>query len=480
MEVLNRRAFLRLASGASGVLLLAACAPKVVQETVIVKETVLVEQEAGTEAEIEAAAEDVVGDVEEVSSDGVMVGDVKVPPMAPAGSLSGVLNLWGWDEPVCEMFNEAFLDEYPDIEIKYNPSDVYTKLLAVVASGVGEVDVCWCDVHTYKQVASTGQLMDMGEHMAEYKPGIPDFLWQIGLWEGSLYGCIRRYSPMFLFYRTDIFEDAGITEPPATYDDYILAGKAIQEKNPDCWLDIYRDDGGEAFWYESMMAQGPNRWLFAAEEDVCTLGSPENLEALETYLKVVESGVVTAGKYWSPEWLDGLSIGEFAGIIGPYWLGQEPERYPDQKGLWKMAKIPALKAGGTQASDTRFSNFLLVPKVSQNPELAWEYIKYTVYNPTNEAIQNTIDFEWVIPSWNPMNEHPLGQRENPFFGQPVRSDAMKWSDGAQYLNMPPEFRDALKIEQVEVSEVLLGNKTPEEAMATAKGQIDELLAKRLG
>ena len=176
--------------------------------------------------------------------------------------------------------------------------------------------------------------------------------------------------------------------------------------------------------------------------------------------------------------LYGLATGEFAGIIGEYWLGQEPERYPEQKGLWKMAPVPAIKPGGTQTSDSRTSNFLLVPKVSKNPDLAWEYIKFTCYNPLNDAIQNTVNFEWVIPSWNPMNEVPLATADNPFFGQPVRALGMQWSDGAQYLNMPPEFRDALAIHGVEVSEAVLENKTPQEAMASAKEQIEELLAKR--
>jgi multiple sugar transport system substrate-binding protein len=395
----------------------------------------------------------------------------------PAAKPQGTLTVWGWDEPVCEQFNDAFMDTYPDVKINYSASDVLTNFIAVLASGVGEVDVCWSDSNTYKQFASTGQLVDMTERMEEFHEGMAEFLWDMGFWHGKIYGCTRRYAPNFLFYRTDIFEEAGVTEAPATIDEYIEAGKKIQEKDPERYLDIYIGAGTWSAWYETLMGLGPNRWIWDEDGNV-TLGSPENVEVLETFIKVYKSGVIVNSKYWSPEWLDDLSTGKCCSILGEYWFGQEPERFPEQKGLWAMAKPPAIKEGGTRASDSRTSNWYIVPKISKNVDLAWEYIKFTAYNPTNEAIQNTIDFEWVIPSWGPMNEPPLGNRVNPFFGEPVRSQAAEWAKEAVVLNCPPEFNDSQKAMFVEVMKAATGEKTPQQAMDDAKKQVEELMSKR--
>ena len=444
MQLLKRRDLMRLAVGASTGLLLAACQPK----------------------------------AEPTATPAPKPAEPKAPAAEKASKPKGTMTLWGWDEPVCEMFNAAFIEEFPEVEIKYESADVHTKLLATLASGAGNVDVCWTDSNLYKKYAQTMQLTNMDEHMAAYKDGIPGFLWNMGMWEGHLYGATRRYAPNFFFYRKDIFEEAGVTSVPKTFDEYIEAGLKIQEKEPNRWLDIFRIDGSTSFFFESLMGLGSNRWYFASDEDKLTLDSPEHMEAVETYLKIIKSGVVVEGVYWSPEWLDGLATGEIVGLIGEYWFGQEPERFPDQSGKWGFEPVPAIKAGGTQATDSFTSNWLIIPKVSKSPDIAWEYIKFTCYNPESEAIQNTIDFEWVIPSYQPMNDHPLGQRDNPFFGKPVRSLASQWAADAVTLNCPPEFPDVQKIYMVELSAAAKGDKTAQEAVDKAMEEAQKVMALR--
>ena len=53
-----------------------------------------------------------------------------------------------------------------------------------------------------------------------------------------------------------------------------------------------------------------------------------------------------------------------------------------------------------------------------------------------------------------------------------------WDRKIRENNIPPEFGDARGIVGIEVMEVVNGNKTPEEAMASAKEQIKDLISKR--
>ncbi|MFP3441779.1 extracellular solute-binding protein, partial [Pantoea sp. SIMBA_133] len=84
--------------------------------------------------------------------------------------------------------------------------------------------------------------------------------------------------PTGVFYRTDIFEEAGVNaEDIKTWDDYIEAGKTIKEKTDKAMigLDLNGDDG----LYRMMLNQ-QGTFYFDDEKNVA-LTSEESKKAME-------------------------------------------------------------------------------------------------------------------------------------------------------------------------------------------------------
>ncbi|MFF8841202.1 ABC transporter substrate-binding protein [Streptomyces sp. NPDC015127] len=140
------------------------------------------------------------------------------------------LEFWGWangQEDVVKAFNTS----HKDVQLKYTKvTDQLTmqkQLTNAVKAGnapclvqnTGEYVTSW---------VSQGALADVTEHVESAKGKFNAGSWGTAQVQGRLYGVPTSSSPNFTVYRTDIFEKYGI-EPPATWDDFIAAGKELKK-----------------------------------------------------------------------------------------------------------------------------------------------------------------------------------------------------------------------------------------------------------
>lgn len=153
-----------------------------------------------------------------------------------ASELSGTITIWSWDVALAHLEAEAekFQEIHPNVEFQFEEmgvSQVYSKITTCLQSGIGLPDVVSLE----------------GEQMAKFGEKFPDkfvdftseisqdeFL-PVKISECTVNGKVVAFpwdaGPCGMFYRTDIFEEAGVkAEDIVTWDDFIEAGKTIKEK----------------------------------------------------------------------------------------------------------------------------------------------------------------------------------------------------------------------------------------------------------
>ena len=107
--------------------------------------------------------------------------------------------------------------------------------------------------------------------------------------QGAIYGIDHCLCPVVLYYRHDIFADAGIEMPIATWDEFIEAAAALTEQGIAA---LVLDDRSWGDFYMLLLQSG-SPGFFDAEGNVI-VDSAGNIAVLEWYLGLLESGVAIA------------------------------------------------------------------------------------------------------------------------------------------------------------------------------------------
>ncbi|TDC46450.1 extracellular solute-binding protein [Jiangella ureilytica] len=147
--------------------------------------------------------------------------------------------------------------------------------------------------------------------------------------DGTVYGLPMIASARALFYNEDVLAQAGIAEPPATWDDLLAAGTAVAALG----TGVY----GYGMPLGSEEAQAETSiWTFGGggswtDGDAITVDTPENLAAVEFMKRMIDEGATQPdpGATDRTPMLDVFVQGQIAMAVGlPPTIGQIEERNP--------------------------------------------------------------------------------------------------------------------------------------------------------
>jgi multiple sugar transport system substrate-binding protein len=194
---------------------------------------------------------------------------------------------------------------------------------------------------------------------------------------GTLYALPYVGNSQLFFYRKDLFEKHGLTEP-STWDDALAAAKTIQEKETSA-------DGGKMYGYVMRAAQGnaavadfmPIFWAFGAEmfdaNGKPTVNSDAGVKALEFMLELGKVSPPGYASFNADEVSAHLLQGTAAMSINwPAWISA----FSDPKRSKVIGKIEfATLPGATKPGQAEIGNWLIaIPRYSQNMETAMDFL----------------------------------------------------------------------------------------------------------
>lgn len=297
----------------------------------------------------------------------------------------GELTYWTWT-PSAEDQVAAFEKAYPKVKVNVvnagTNTEEYTKLQNAVKAGSGAPDVAQVEYYAISQFSLSDALLDLspygfGDLKDQYTPGP----WNAVTDGDKVFGLPQDSGPMALFYNKAVFDAAGITEAPTTWEQYAQDAKTIHDHDASVFI---TNDSGDAGFATSMIWQAGGHPFTVDGTDVTINLQDEGAQKWSSMWDgMLQDGLISPISGWSNEWYQALNQGKIASLVTGAWMpGTLISSVTDTSGDWRVAPMPTYD--GTAANAENGGSAQVVMKQSANPELAAAFLKWL--NNSKESI----------------------------------------------------------------------------------------------
>ncbi|MET7280072.1 sugar ABC transporter substrate-binding protein [Kribbella sp. NPDC005582] len=358
------------------------------------------------------------------------------PATDAAGSSGPVeLTFWSW-VPKIDKAVALWNSTHPQIQVKLNAvpggsQGTYTKMYAAVKAG-NAPDIGQVEYSFLPNFAQLGDVQDISSHLSPgFKDQFPEWTRAQVSSGDAIFAVPQDIAPMGLFYRKDLFAQAGVTSPPATWEEFARAAELLHRKNPKQVITNFPTNQGD--WFAGLAWQAGGSW-FAQDGDKwkVDIDSPASRKVAEYWQSLVDKKLVKAEGNWSDQWSKELQDGTLAAWITGAWGGPSLESAaPATKGKWAVAPLPQWEAGRTETGNWGGSTNVVM-KGSKHPAEAAQFIQWLNTDPASTALLSKES--GLYPAATAWTSSAAYQAESPFFGGQQLSKVI----GQQHLS--PDFR----------------------------------------
>jgi multiple sugar transport system substrate-binding protein len=285
------------------------------------------------------------------------------------------ISVWAMGEEGKKLseLTKKFEDENPGIKVKVQaiPWDTaHDKLLTAVASGKGP-DVLQLGTTWVPEFADAGALLDLTPHLEDYPQFKPENYFEGAQssmkFDDKVIGVPWYVETRLIYYRTDLLEEVGYPNAPATWDELKDAAQKLTSRGEGFYgLDIDQADQITPFIFAWQ-----NGFEFDVEKDNLNLDDPKFEEAVAYLNSYFKEGLspTTKGMDIIQAFKDGVKPMFFS---GPWMVNILKDQAPDLEGKWSVAVMPTKE---TNTSSIGGANFTIFHN-SKNVEESLKYIQY--------------------------------------------------------------------------------------------------------
>ena len=284
---------------------------------------------------------------------------------------------WVNETEMMPMLRDRFQELHPNITVEFQgiPAEEMVDRLTTQVAGGNPPDTVFLDQGAVVDFASRNTLVDLGPYAEksiavvrdDYVPAFLDAV----LWEDKLYGLPYDGESTGLFYRTDLFEAAGIAGPPTTWEELQAAAEALTGDGQYGYI-LFAPEAAY-YWYPYLWQNGGE--VYSPDGTEIAFDSEAGKEAAEFYVGLAQ--------YSPPDFLNSNSydgrIAFATGQVGMYvagaWFASVMEdEFPDITGMWSAAPLPEKERCAT----TIAGDALVMPVLGQNQnhDAAWKWIEF--------------------------------------------------------------------------------------------------------
>ncbi|MDR0283733.1 MAG: sugar ABC transporter substrate-binding protein [Propionibacteriaceae bacterium] len=402
--------------------------------------------------------------------------------------MTGTITVWSWTAPAkgLEAAIPGFQKLYPGVEVEVqdvgNPAiwDKITTSMAAGGAGLADVLNIGIDYMGNYVEKFPGQLADLsGFGLGELAGDFPAGPWKSGQGaKGEVYGIPYEVNATGFFYRTDLFEKAGVDVTTIkTWDDLLTAGKTIMDATgvPLFALDKAATAADSAnLWQLLTNLQGS--FYFDAAGDI-TLNNAAGVKALEIIKQANDLGIVAD----IPGSWDNL-VAQMKGdkpvatfTAGGWMAGQLTIDGSGMAGKWGVAKPPAVAAGGLTAA-INGGTYLSVSNTSPNKAAAAAFVKYALG--TLEGQEAVYAAGGMFPGYLPFITSTSFSKPVDYYGGARVNDIFisQLDEDTPVVNYTSDYARALKALDDAQTQVLLEGADPQTVLDAAA----ELVAQQTG
>lgn len=404
---------------------------------------------------------------------------VPAPSLQDSAGSTAFMNWEAMEGTVTEAAILAYQEQTGNpVEIFPNPgtgSDYETKVRTMLAGGTVP-DIIRTNDDFVRFYSNKEQFRDLTEYIERDGINPADFfesIWNFAQQPSGQYTAVSLGNqPRLIYYNVDMFEEAGVPLPPSdwtsdgwTWDDFVTIAQELTVEGERWGALIYDDTGCEQTF---SVNNGVESGIYSEDGLTFTLAEPGGIEAIQWLADLTlahgvqpERGLVTEDNAGN-----NLFIQQKVGMI---FRTMGTRNYFRRNGAdfnWNVAPPPAKVNHVTEGSLICYA----VPTAAQNPEGAWELLKFLV---GPEGSQMFADRGEFIPAYRESAETiaPEGD-ENPANMQLFVS-AM---DHSTIPNFTEFTENARNVYRPQLDLVWTGDSTAEEVLTGVKAEVEEILS----
>jgi multiple sugar transport system substrate-binding protein len=293
---------------------------------------------------------------------------------------------WSGNDALIESVLPGFLETHPDVEVQVvgglGYGDYHPALNNRLNSGTAE-DV----ISLGNDVIVEYALGDFFENLAAAPYNMDSSIYtqsQVANAtgpDGRIIAVPNDAGPTIMYYRSDLFEAAGldINEVTASWENYIAAGQKLKEQG--VFLSSGPGEVASTIW-STNLPEGEGVF-FDAEGNVL-VGNERFMRGFTLGKEIRDAGidVQTEIPGWTPEWFEAFGDNKIASIITGSWFETtlKTQADPEGSGRWAVAIPPE------NSTYINGGAYYAINAASPNKELAWELAQYLTEREAQIAI----------------------------------------------------------------------------------------------
>ena len=393
------------------------------------------------------------------------------------------ITVWAWNVAAKALVESAksFNQKYPKIKVNVQEyglaQNVYERYSVILSSGVGVPDIIQIESDYVQTFAETypQYFFDMNGYIDIEGKVDPSKISTSYDSEGKLVSIPWDSGPVVMFYREDLFNQAGIDiNSIITFEDYISAGKKLKEKFTNITMTGLPFTQDENLFRCLLVA---NKSYYLNNKGEITVASSKAIETLQMIKRLIDEGVAKNTINW-----DGGIVanknGELASwIMGGWWGGTIKDQMPEMKGKWKIAPIPAFP-DGARASSSGGAGLSITASEPIKQAAALEFIKESLMNVDNQLMM--YEKYSLFPSYLPTYDDERFLKSDDYFGDDfnkILANVTKEIPNVIYAS-----KDFAEIKNTVVSvyeDVLNNNRDIKSALEQAASQISGATGRKI-
>ena len=355
--------------------------------------------------------------------------------------------------------------------------NTHERFLTEAMGGTGSIDVYQLDQPWVAEFADLGYLEEITDDTKAEIDNFSDFseaALETMTYNNTLYGLPFQYHTPVLFYRTDLFEAAGLTEPPKTWDEYREYAKILNDPDNGIYgTSIEAKAVPEpATHFLDKMAQAGAHYM--DENGNAIFDSPETREAIQflyNLQNVDKTSPEGAIGYDNTDVYNLFMQGKIAMVSEwPYFYAGSQD--PEQSLVVGKVGVAAQPAGKYESSALwTFGHGVSVS--SKQKEAALEFVKWSV----SPEILAKLSIEETTPvPRSSANELVYASSELSEDTKNVLKVIADASNKARNYTTTPNFPAVQLRLATTLSNIITGLKTMDEEVAATQKDLESILA----
>ncbi len=286
------------------------------------------------------------------------------------------LTFWTW-VPGMDQVVELWNEENPDVQVNVEETPggnqgTYNNLFNGLEAGTAP-DISQIEYDSLSSFRLQDGLQDISacEGVSDASGDFVDWTWsQVQLGDEGVYAIPQDTGPMALFYREDLFTQAGITEAPGTWEEYYQAAKQLKQATG---AYITHFPQGDANWFTGLLWQrGASLFELDGDQVRVNVDSPEAREVADYWQRMIDEDLVATNlQGFSPDLYAAWNSGQVASWPSAAWgYSTIRDNAAGTAGQWRVAAMPQWAEGEQAAGNWGGSTTAVINGTEHTAEAA--------------------------------------------------------------------------------------------------------------